>query len=78
MSQEDRKRIAQLRLATRANTDAAAIREALRLATREMPATMAIGFEILQWAEKLAFTSKREQGELREFARRIYKLEAGD
>jgi len=66
---------------TKIKTIAEAIRTAIREADAaaraketKSPDTTSIGFDILQWAERLQFTSERERRELREFARRLYEL----
>lgn len=50
------------------------IREALRLATLPPASSESIGFEILKWAENLAFMSPKEKGQLWDFSKRLYDL----
>lgn len=72
----DRSRIRKLRELADVGTDAAAIRKALDLATREIryPDTTTIGIEILRFADALLFTNEREKREIRRLGERLYKL----
>lgn len=69
--------IQQAKAASGCATASKAIRWALRKALAPQPPRVALGLEILQWAERLKFTSGKEQWELRDLAKRLYEQISG-
>ena len=75
LAQEDRDRIYQVRRSVPdINTDSAAIREALRIATTEPADPTALALEILQYANGLEFMSPKEKRELRYLTHKLYQV----
>ena len=80
VSAEDRERIEVLRQNRRVNTNAAAIREALREAAavqNEFESCHRLMLRILHWAEALPWKSDKDRDDLRRIAREVYMLREG-